>query len=398
MLSILTISNYLFGFITIPYQTRVLGPEYFGKIGFAIALVTFFQLFLDFGFMLSSTADVANNRDDKSKLSRIMTSVVLSKVVLIGISIVALVIIIKVAPKLHEDAILYVLFFISVAINSLLPDYLYRGLENMKIITYRTILVRLFFTIMVFVLLKEKSDYYYIPILNIIGASCAVVIAYAHVFRSLQIHFSKVSITNIYETLKHSSYYFYSRLATTVYDAANTLILGFIYPTGYVVGYFTSANKLISTARGAFTPLADSLYPYMINNKDYRMIRKILIIGLPIVTLCCTIVGVYAESICSFVFGDEFSDAAFILRLLLPLVVMALPNYLLGFPVLTPLGLAKHANLSTIIGAIVQICGLAVLLTFGLLNIYSICILTNITELSILLFRISAIRQFNLKK
>ena len=36
-----------FSFITVPYQTRVMGNEIYGKIGIATALMMYFQLFLD---------------------------------------------------------------------------------------------------------------------------------------------------------------------------------------------------------------------------------------------------------------------------------------------------------------------------------------------------------------
>ena len=69
MLYILTFSNYLFSFITVPYQTRILGPEIYGDLGFAMSFATYIQLFLDFGFILSSTEEVARHRDDKEELN-----------------------------------------------------------------------------------------------------------------------------------------------------------------------------------------------------------------------------------------------------------------------------------------------------------------------------------------
>lgn len=390
-LYILTFSNYIFSFITVPYQTRILGPEFYGKIGFAVALMTYFQLFLDFGFILSATGEVSNYRNDSKKLSKIMTSVIISKIVLIIISFFALLISFMLIPKLKEDMWLYILFFIFAAINSLLPDYLYRGLENMKIITYRTVIVKFFFTIMIFVLLKEKSQYYYVPILNIIGAIGSVIFVYAHVFKILNVKVIKIKISDVWETIKKSSYYFYSRIATSIYDATNTFILGFIYPTGNIVGYFTSSNSLVKTARSGFSPIADSLYPYMIRNRNFRLIGKILGIGMPIIISGCILVGIFAEYICLVLFGREFIAAATILRLLLPLIVLALPNYLLGFPTLNPLGLAKFANISTILGAAVQLIGIFILFLIGKLNVYTICILTSLTELFVLLIRIWAI-------
>jgi O-antigen/teichoic acid export membrane protein len=390
-LYILTFSNYFFNFITIPYQTRILGPEYYGKLGFALAFATYFQLILDFGFILSATAEVSKNRNDKYKLSKIMTSVVVAKILLICVSFLILIILIMTVPILKEDYLLFILFFVFAAINSLLPDYLYRGLETMKVITYRTVIVKLFFTIMIFVLLKEKSQYYYVPILNIVGSVGALIIVYAHVFKKLKIRFIYVEFCYIWETIKNSSFYFYSRIATSIYDATNTFILGFIYPIGNVVGYFTSANNLVKTARSAFSPIADSFYPYMIKNKNFRLIGKVLGIGMPIIIGGCIFIGIFADYICVLLFGEEFRDAATILRLLLPLIVLAFPNYLLGFPTLSPLGLAKYANISTIFGAVLQICGIIILFLVELLNVYTICILTSITELFVLSIRLWAI-------
>ena len=70
MLYMLTFSNYFFSFISVPYQTRILGAEIYGKLGFAVAFMSYFQLFLDFGFLLSATETVALYRNDKIKLSR----------------------------------------------------------------------------------------------------------------------------------------------------------------------------------------------------------------------------------------------------------------------------------------------------------------------------------------
>ena len=82
MLYILTFSNYLLGFIVVPYQTRVLGDEIYGLLGLATSLMVFVQLVIDFGFLLSATEEVATNREDKKMLSKIFTSVSANKLLL----------------------------------------------------------------------------------------------------------------------------------------------------------------------------------------------------------------------------------------------------------------------------------------------------------------------------
>lgn len=43
MLYIMQFSTYLLSFIVVPYETRVLGPTYYGKLGVATAIMVYFQ-------------------------------------------------------------------------------------------------------------------------------------------------------------------------------------------------------------------------------------------------------------------------------------------------------------------------------------------------------------------
>ena len=391
MLYILTFSTYFFGFILIPYQTRVLGPEYYGKIAFAIAFSTYFQLVFDYGFILSATENVSKNRNNKDELGKILSAVNILKLFLIIVSFFIFLIICKYVDGLNSDFTLYLLYFVYVSINAFLPDFLYRGIEEMKIITYRSVIVKLLFTMLIFIFLKNKSQYYIIPVLNIIGAIIALLIVYIHVYKNLKIKMKKVSIKYIYRQFKESTMFFLSRIASTLYGATNTFILGFIYPTGATLGLYSSADKLITTAKSAFSPISDSIYPYMVKNKDYKLIKKILKYIMPLIIIGCTIVFIFSKELCTWFLGKEYQDAYIILRLLMPIVVITLPNYLLGFPTLAPLGISKYANISVMIGSLFHISCIGIMLLINKLNVYNICIITVITESLILLFRLTCI-------
>lgn len=392
MLYVLTFSNYFFSFITVPYQTRVLGPEYFGKLGFALAFMVYFQLLIDFGFIVSATEDVSAHRDNKDELSRIVISVSIAKFSLAIISLIILLLLCLAIPKFGANRDFYLLCFFGVAVNSLIPDYLYRGLEQMTIITIRTVIIKLFFTIMVFIMLKSKEDYYLIPILTLIGNIGAVIGVYIHVVRRIGIKSIHVKPAYIWRTVRRSSSFFYSRIASTVYGATNTFLLGFIYPIGSnVIGLYTSSDKLINTAKSCFSPIADSLYPYMLRNRDFRIIKKIISILMPPLAIGCILVGIYAEDFCAFLLGEEFRSAGTILRLLMPIIVMTPLAYILGFPVMTPMGLSKYCNISIIIGSCIHVFSLGILFITSKLSVVSLCYITTLTELIILLFRMAIV-------
>lgn len=387
-LFLLTFSNYLFNFITFPYQTRVLGPEIFGNIGFATSVMTYVQLVLEFGFLLSATEDIAKSRENNKIVSKIFTSVMWCKTILVFVCAVVMVILCTFVDRFQEDPLLFYLYFIAYAIFAFIPDFLYRGIENMKVITVRSVLIKMFSTVMIFIFLKEASQYYLVPIFTGVGNLGAVIFVLLHV-RKMGYGFVKVTPGDVFKTLKRSAYYFLSRVASAVYTATNTLILGFaLGSSSALVGYYSTAEKGISVAKQAITPVTDSLYPHMVKHRNFSLVKKLLLLGMPVLLVGCSVVMIVANPLCAFVFGEEYYQAGDYLRLLAPVVFFSYPATIFGFPMLTPMGLAKHANRSVICGAILQLSMIAVIYFIWGISPEKICIATCITEIFTCAYRV----------
>src|ERR1035437_2531234 len=71
--------NYIIPLLLLPYLTRTLGADNFGKITFAQAFVTYVILLTDFGFNTSSTQEIVRVRDDKEALSKVFWSTTITK-------------------------------------------------------------------------------------------------------------------------------------------------------------------------------------------------------------------------------------------------------------------------------------------------------------------------------
>ncbi|MBC2265022.1 oligosaccharide flippase family protein [Listeria booriae] len=385
----LTFSGYFFSLITVPYQTRILGPEFYGKVGFAVAMMTYFRLVIDFGFILSATADVAKNREDAQKVASIYTAVMYAKGLLAALSFVVLLGICYAVPMLRQDMFLYLLTFASVAVSAFLPDFLYRGLETMKRITIRTLIIQAFFVLMIFLFLKTPQHYYFVPLFTLIGNAVALLFVQRHVSRQLKIKFVRLEKGYLWQTIQKSSPFFFSRISATIYQVTNTLFLGLMYSPGSAkVGMYVASDRLIGTAKTTFSPLADSLYPYMVKNRDFRLLKKIIWIIMPPVIIICIVLSIYANECMALFLGPAFYGAGSILRLLLPIVAITPLVYMLGFPTLSPMGLAKHANLSTVVSAVVQLVGLSILFLTGTFSVQTLCMMTVLSQFTVLVYRV----------
>ncbi len=339
MLQLLQFSTYILALIAVPYETRVLGPSVYGILGVATAVMVYFQLVIDFGFLLSATEEVATNRDDPLQLNKILSAVTIAKGILALLSGIVLLVLCQLIPSWQERKVLFFLFFLSTVCTTMMPDYMYRGLEQMTAITVRTVAIRTFFTIAIFFFLKKPQDLYVVPILNIIGNGAAMVMAYYDLHKRFKIHFSAVSAGEVLGAIKRSSVFFYSRIATTAYTSMNTVILDMITASGGATGFYTAADKLITTGKNLLSPISDSLYPYMVRNKDYKLVKKVLMVLVPLITLFCVGSYIWAEPLCILLLGKEYGPAGQVLRAMLPVAVVTLPNNVLGFPMLGAMGL-----------------------------------------------------------
>lgn len=390
-LYLMTISVQILNVLTIPYLTRVLGPVVYGRIGLAQGYMSYVQIVLDFGFILSATQVISENRSDKILASNVISSVSIIKIILS--LIVASIFLILFWGDFFDSTNASIIFIYLVAylFNALLPDYYYRGIEDMKITSIRTVVIRVIFTILIFIYVKNENDYIFVPISFLVGSICALFFSILDIKIRYKITYNIPKLSYIKKFFVSSIPFFVSRFASTFYQALNVIILGKIYGNSPVVGYYTSSDKMITLSKMASSPIADSLYPYMLKNKNFRIVKKILVIFMPIITVGVILIGIFAEPLCVIAFGKEYAEAGNVLRLLLPIAWVILPTYIIAFPVMSPLGLVKYANKSNIVGMCIQVCGLLLFKLCGFLNVYTVCALTSFTEVAVFIYRLSVV-------
>ena len=146
-LYLMTTSIQILNLLTVPYLSRVLGPTEYGQIGLALGYMAYVQIILDFGFTLYATKKISENKTDKCKIEYIITAVTFIKVILaVCLGVVFLLFLYINVFDVTLMTILQV-YLLGYLITALLPDFYYRGMENMKSIALRTLIVRVLFTL-----------------------------------------------------------------------------------------------------------------------------------------------------------------------------------------------------------------------------------------------------------
>lgn len=387
----LTFSSQVISLVTIPYQTRVLSPEMYGVVGVALSVMTLVSLVLDCGILLSATPKVTQHAEDIGYLSRLYSDVFSVKCCAILICALVLGMICALQEYYCQFYFLYALYYLAYCFAALLPDYLYRGLEQMRVITVRTVSVRCLSAIGMFIFLRSDSDVLVLPFSLLVGNAAALVISLRYDRRHFGITLRRPSKHGMMETIHDALPFLFSRISSTAYSTANPIVLNVFFSGMPVIGLYSASEKILSVTKSLVSPIADSLYPYMIKNRDFSLIKKILIISMPVITVLAAMVFMFADEICEFAFGSGYAVAGDIVRCLLPAIMVIVPSYIICFPVLVPMGLSNYANASNVVGLCVQTALLVALVFSGRVNVYTICLSTSVSEVSVFFFRLSAV-------
>jgi PST family polysaccharide transporter len=320
--------NFILPLITLPYLLQVLGPSKFGLVSFAQAFIQYFILFTDYGFIFVATRDISLARDNKKQLSIIFSTVMLVRTLLLIISFLILVALVYFIPKFQSDSLIYFLTFGMVIGNVMFPVWFFQGIEHMKVISILNIISKAIFTIGIFVFVKEKSQFLYVPVLNSLGyIAIGLVSLYLIVFR-YKVRFVKPSKSDIVHQLKEGWHIFVSNIVTSLYTTSNTFILGF-FASNTVVGYYSSAEKVVKAILSVITPLVQTLYPFLSRalqesrEKTIWILNKIFVLITVSMGVLSLLVGLNAKILVDLALGPEYEAAIPLIKILavLPLIL-----------------------------------------------------------------------------
>ena len=277
-LTLIQALNYILPLITLPYLVKTLGIDNFGLLSFATATVAYFGILTDYGFNLTATKEISMNRDNKSKVVEVFSSVMSIKLLLLLFSFLLLNIVLFSFERFSEDWLIYLLSFGSVVGQFLFPVWFFQGMEKMRYMTYLNVISKLIFTIAIFLFIEEREDIYLVPLFFSLGGIVAGLLSLYIIYKEFNIEFRLQKLSTLKNYLVQGWHVFLSRFYVSMYTTTNLLLLG-LFTNTTVVGYYSIAEKIVLAISGLYEPLNQTLYPYLArkykeNFKEFTVLLK----------------------------------------------------------------------------------------------------------------------------
>lgn len=326
LLTIVQSTNYLFPLLLLPFLVRVLGPQEYGMLMIAQAIIQYFIIVVDYGFNFSSTKKIALS-GSQQEIDTVYTQTMNARIILfiIGLSIIAILFSGFELSKI--PAALVYISVLSVIGNLLFPIYLFQGLEKMKDIMWISILSKFLMLASTFLLVKNEQDLNLAAFCMTLQYLLPGIISIFYVKTKKIACYTGFSFSSAVKELRHGSALFISQMATTFYTTFNTLLLGYFFPAA-LVGQYAAADKMRLAAQSLLNPVQQVVFPRV--NKERKHIYKIigkysLLMLLP--GLCMAIVSLFiGQKVALWYLGSEYvlaSKLFVLMMLLIPVISLA---------------------------------------------------------------------------
>lgn len=359
-------TTYLVPLLTLPWLTRALGPEGFGRLNFCLAVNGYFVLLADYGFNLSATREVALHAGDRQARSAIFWNTLFAKALLGAAGLPLLLLLSLCFERLAAERGLLLTGYLLVLGNVLTPTWYFQGTERQARLSAVLVGVRLLSVPALVLLVRGPADTGLAVAVSAAIPVAVGLLCLAQLARERSLEAPRLDPAGVRGVLREGWHLFLSTASTSLYGMTNTVLLGLL-AGNTAVGYYSAADKMAQAAQGLLAPVNQSVYPRISRlmgesrQQAFALIHRVLLAQGGLALLLSLALFAAAPLAVRLAFGADYGATVEALRWLafLPLLV-GLSN-VFGIQTMLPLGMKRSFT--------------AVLLAAGLLNVGALLLL-----------------------
>lgn len=307
------------GLVVTAYLARRLGANGFGKISFALAILSYFALLVDLGLGTFGTKEIAQS---KEKVQKYVDNILAIKLLASLGTFILLTGFVYFIYKPVEVKKLLLFYGFSLFIDAFTIAWVFRGIEKMEFIAASQIAHQLIYVSLIFWIVKSPNQLLKVPLINL-GAGIIEIAILFLVFRK-NFRFPNLEFDFGFwkQILKQSLPIGFSFIMITIYYSFDSVMLGFMKGEE-IVGWYSAAYKiiLIISAFGGmyqFTifPILSNFYKTSIEKLKVLMENSLtlaFLILIPIVVLVFSL----APIIIRLIYGIQYLNSILILQILI---------------------------------------------------------------------------------
>jgi len=274
-MTVLQVLNSLFYLLIYPFLIRTLGPESYGLYIFAMSIVTYFIIFVSFGFEMPAVKIIAQNADNYTIKSQTLSGVLSAKIYLEIVAALFFGIIILAIPSLRSNWLVFSICFIQTISNIFFPQWYFQGVQRMRVVTF----IQLFFKVLslplIFLFISKPSDIWIFVLISSLTSLFGAITSILIIKFQDNLTFRLMSFSEIKSYFKEAFPFFLSSSTGVIKEQSIIVIIGAFLGMKDVALY-DLANKIIMVPRTLLVSVNGALFPKVVANIQTHIIKKII--------------------------------------------------------------------------------------------------------------------------
>lgn len=370
----LQILKYLFPLLLIPYLTRILGTEGYAVYAYVLSFMGVVQTIADFGFTLSGTKKVVDLRGDTAALSRLVGAITVARLMLLCGLFFCVIVVTRFIPIMAENTVYVIWAFFATAGRTVLPDFIFQGNERMGPLTTRYFASKGVQVALTILLVRGPGDLILVAVADVLSEIVDIAWSYRAQKRMFGVGIARPTFKESFEELRVSAIYCVSNVSSSLFSGFTTVIIGLAITSKTDIAFWSLTLTTVNAVQSLYTPIANSLYPHMIKNRDFGFARKLALVALPVLVLGIVAYCALSQPIMLVLGGPEYIGGAHVMWMISPIFIFSFYGILIGWPVLGAMGHVKELTVSTLFTGIVNVVSLLALYLAGLITLDVICV------------------------
>jgi polysaccharide transporter, PST family len=255
--------NYFVPFLTIPIISSALGVSEFGMYSYILAVITYLNTVVTFGFNYSTTREISFHLGDKKKIGELFSTTLAIKGLLVIVCTIFSFLLFFFTSAFQSAFRITGVIFLYLIGNLLLIDWFYQGIQKMQFVAIANASSKILFLVSLLLWLPRISSITPIFFLSLSGI-VAGIISLWFAIKKYAVILSLPTQDQLRKIFKESSPFFISQITVHFYSTINLIILKAV-ATDSKVAIYSWAEKLFYMFTAIFFPLSAAIFPYLAN-------------------------------------------------------------------------------------------------------------------------------------
>jgi O-antigen/teichoic acid export membrane protein len=353
-----TVAGLLYPVITFPYISRILLPEGIGLIQFLQSVISYFAMFAALGIPLYAVKEIAKVREDVKLRNQTTIEILCLHLCLTLAAYAVLLLFGFTVDKFTSNLLLYLILSVHLFLDVIGCEWFYQGIEDFKYITIRSLLVRLFSLIALFVFVRSKTDIYIYAILIILAEAGNFVFNFYHLRKYVNVFSPNLRNLNLKRHIKPALEIFMLNIIISIYINLDSVMLGF-FKSNADVGYYAAATRIVRAMCGFSIALGAVVFPRLTsyyNSKEktlfYKLTKDSLSFSMLVLVPLSVMVIITAPVLIPVFCGSAYNPSILTIQILAPIMIFLGISGIMGTKVLYAMDYQRIVIICTGFGAV----------------------------------------------